>query len=122
MGDYNDVIVYDIVDWRDEENNLFLLIGWGSNGKGKKFETVRVVEFDGANLIELENIFFDGTQYHNYLFTEAPRSAEIGITANASAGTVAMKLFQETESGWIQTNQPVTFSWDGNVFTRNASE
>ncbi len=122
FGNYNDIIVYKIIDWGDEESNSFLLFGWGSNGTGKKFETVRMVEFDGANMIEKENIYFDGALYHNYIFTEAPRSGEIGLTAKPQDNTVSLTLFHETESGWIQTNKPVTFSWDGNVFTRNVSE
>jgi hypothetical protein len=118
LGDYNDVIIYQIHPWgKDADGNqLFLFVGWGSHGPKQKFETAEVYMFNGVHLEPLTNIFYTGKEYRNELATPAPRSAEIDLQVDIDSKTVRMNQFRESETGWMQSREPVTYSWNGRTF------
>jgi hypothetical protein len=120
LGNFNDVIIFDIEYWgkTEDEQDLYAFIGWGSNGPKHHFEAVRMYKFNGVHLEQINGIFTRMGEPVNEIAIEAPRSSDIDIQLNSRDKSMEFYGYVQLPSGgWGKSKNPVKLNWNGSSFT-----
>lgn len=115
---YTDCIYYKIQTIQQNENKVYLFIGYGTHGSGHHHKMMRAFKIVNQRLIEIDSLF----NGNNSLVINIPRVHKIELEYDSITQEISYSKFEMIDdSGFSQKTADIILKWNGELFIEKSN-